>query len=436
MASPVALGDKAAAAAAAAAQQERRRRGGGRGLWAVALVGAAVALWAARTAALLGALTPLPAFTDGACVLVGAEVMANSEDLAPVRDGLVLVAVGDLHKAFRGHVDAAPGALYTVDVQSGAAVRVPLAGMPAGVPFQPHGIYLSNATQRVYAVSHGLAQGDGSRVWVLRVADPALGVAGGLVFVRTVQSPLFQAGAINDVVEGANAGELYVTEWLQVPMPARGQAHPATWRERWNLVYAKLLFLYWPGGRVFRCTYAPDPPPADAADAAATPAECVVAAEGFYMANGITRDPATGRVFVSDVTAKHVRTLVPAPDGRLRDAAPPIALPVPADNLEWRADDAAGRLDLGVLTAPYLAIGEGQWIVPGAYGTVHFSQTASASAAAAVAVAVDAAVLVHDGTKLSQVSAAIASGGKAVLGSPYSPGVLVCPLPLASARTN
>jgi hypothetical protein len=43
---------------------------------------------------------------------------------------------------------------------------------------------------------------------------------------------------------------------------------------------------------------------------------------------------------------------------------------------------------------------------------------------------------VHDGSKLSQVSAALAYGSKVIMGSPCSRGVLLCDIPSAAATAR
>ena len=53
-----------------------------------------------------------------------------------------------------------------------------------------------------------------------------------LTYERSVQSDLFMNRAIDDVVEGATAGEVYVTNWLQYPIPAAGKKFPANTEEK------------------------------------------------------------------------------------------------------------------------------------------------------------------------------------------------------------
>ena len=306
---------------------------------AAVVVAAVVAAAGLRLRAVLDFDTDATPVGDAQCALVGADVMVGSEDLAHVGGGVFVVSSGDLANAFAGD-PAAPGAIFAVDLSAepvtvrALAYAVPV---PAGIPFQPHGIQFSNATRRLYAVSHGLAAGDGSRVFIFNVGPaPALDLS----YVRSIKSSLFQNGAINDVAEGAGGTDIFVTEWIQVGLPARGKHHAATLLEAAQPLLMIATAIFRPGARVFRCAV-------NAADnnaAAAGTDGCTVVADDFYMANGISGD-GKGRVFVNDLFDREIRTMELGADGRLHDVVPPIGLAIPVDNVEY--DASTNTLHMG-----------------------------------------------------------------------------------------
>lgn len=125
---------------------------------------------------------------------------------------------GDAHAA---------GSIVCVDLSGDivAVFTLSLTGIPTGIAFQPHGLFFSNDTGLLYAVTHGLAAGGGSRIIVLELngADAREPREMRLRYRGSVASPLFRNGARNDVAEGFVPGELFVTEWLQVsgcPLPS------------------------------------------------------------------------------------------------------------------------------------------------------------------------------------------------------------------------
>lgn len=126
----------------------------------------------------------------------------------------------------------------------------------------------------------------------------------------------------------------------QVALPPAGSAHPATLAERLAAPAQQLLQAFYPGSRVFRCTFSLDDD---------GPAECNVAARGFSGANGISRGIVEGQgrtVFVSDSAGSSPAVLSYGEGGLLRVIAT-VPLEFPADNVEW---DAQGQvLLLGTL---------------------------------------------------------------------------------------
>jgi thiol-disulfide isomerase/thioredoxin len=176
-----------AAAAAAAASQRKGRAGGGRGgflpgflrghpLLVVLL--ALLLAFAKLTAESMGVgidLDALVAERPHDCALLAPEGMQGSEDFAVGKHGLLFVSQGDLLNSFsNGLAKGAPGGMWAVDLNAlgsssagacqrfecggeslgGMPVRLRLDGAATGFDslsngFRPHGIHLSNATDKV-----------------------------------------------------------------------------------------------------------------------------------------------------------------------------------------------------------------------------------------------------------------------------------------------
>ena len=89
-------------------------------------------------------------------------------------------------------------------------------------------------------------------------AGPALELKHAL----TVRSPLFNNGALNDVVEG-DGDEFYVTEWLPIAVPKGGKAGlaSATLDERLSKEFlAPMQLAHVRMTKILRCTTAPAGP--------------------------------------------------------------------------------------------------------------------------------------------------------------------------------
>jgi hypothetical protein len=359
-------------------------------------------------------------YSDGGCRLVAPEGMAGSEDMALGRNSLLFVTQGDLHHAFaHGALAAKPGHIWALDLAfahwdpaSAKPVKVALRGFPAGRRFQPHGLYVSNATDLLYAVSHTAPQG-GSAVEVFEIDYAARPVA--LVHVKTVSSELFAPFSINDVAEGGGRGELYVTRWLPFGFPSGGKDHPTTTYER--LAAASMVPIALGGLKLtqfYRCTWSAD------GETACAPA----APERFGGANGITISTDRKTVFVSDPAFASVTTYDRAADGSLAKTGT-IAVEYAMDNIEY--DAASGELLMGSIALLHTVVANdgkplAEWRpVPGGMSV--------AARSAETGAWVVRHPLMHDGSVLSQISAAARLGGVVVLGSPFSDGVLVCEVP-------
>jgi hypothetical protein len=253
-----------------------------------------------------------------------------------------------------------------------------------------------------YAITHGFPRAGGSRIVIARA-----NATHHLSFVRYLISEHFPNGAINDVVEGDHPGELYVTIWLNFPMAARGRHHPFTGVEKLQKLAGLVMPVLYPGTYVLRCTHDVNDPN--------SPVKCKRAASGFYMANGITKRDNT--YFVSDLIGKRVHILQRSPKGLLVPNGT-IELKYAVDNLEY--DAVSGEIHAGnvpILHAAMSKENDRTVVVPGGL-TVLRAVNGHWQA--------DEQVLMHDGAKMSQVSAAVRYKDVVALGTPYSHGMLVC----------
>jgi len=218
-----------------------------------------------------------------------------------------------------------------------------------------------------------------------------------LVFKTEIRSNLFPIMSLNDVVE-ASPTEFYVTQWLPYSYPKRGKKQPDTIREYVNVVlnnpYLHIFFNY-KGTTVFHCTW----------DVNIKPICKIATKEKFLMANGVTISPDRNTVYLNDATDKNIMALSRnAKTGQLTKEFD-IHLPCLADNIEY--DDEANEIIIGSFLPEGMAVtsptkdGDGHWVTKG--------------------------VLIHDATKLKQISTAARFGNsKIVLGSAFFEGILIC----------
>jgi hypothetical protein len=90
--------------------------------------------------------------TAAECFSIGA--FEGSEDATLWRDGVALVSSGLFPSPTQGGLMLAVD-LKTITPQGRPTIReVELVGVPMGFGFRPHGIYIDNATQRLFAISH------------------------------------------------------------------------------------------------------------------------------------------------------------------------------------------------------------------------------------------------------------------------------------------
>lgn len=100
---------------------------------------------------LLPAAKPLPVPDSGDCFYVG--TWEGSEDISLWRDGVALASSGLFPSATQA------GVMLSIDLQPPVGSRptvreVELRGVPEGFGFRPHGLFIDNATQRLFVISH------------------------------------------------------------------------------------------------------------------------------------------------------------------------------------------------------------------------------------------------------------------------------------------
>jgi hypothetical protein len=395
------------------------------------------------------------AFNDGNCNLLGGDDyqdphdprgLKGSEDFSLGRLGLLFISSGDLRVvAERGSAAANPGGIWAVDAtmkREDEPFKIPLHGYPIEKEFAPHGIYVSNMTDRLYVVNHG-NQNSTVEVFFIEYCNGGWSScefpANGLLYLTTVSSNLFPYFGINDVVEGKpewtaasgqrmDSKELYVTRFLPYPLAAAG------WRESLFTLDSIRNILTWLVGlrrtQVFRCTFGPDEEPS-CEDATGML---------FRSANGMTVDQARGRYFVCDTLARRV-TVFDREEGtgmlRTNKGASFDSLH-PCDNIEYDADN--GELIIGTIVKPYMALGViaggGSGVAPG--GMVVATECTDPAVNCAGGSGSDGSasivsggwlvreVRMHNGNKLPLISAAARFGDHVFLGSFSSTGFLVC----------
>ena len=271
----------------------------------------------------------LPVNDNGNCRLLDGPW--GAEDMVVTKTGWIIASSVDgsrfMDRSCAGIADdGRAGGLWTFRPTDPTSQprRLEINGMPGAVVadddddkkkketcFMTLGLFLSNATDRLYVVAH---HGNESSIEIFSVVEDneqSAGDGGGRVvsphlkWLRSVRSTLFPNLGLNDVVEGKTGGELYVTQFLPTwaGMPPRGRRHPAnTWLQKLQQALLGPVFLLGlPVTKVLRCTFAVDDPavPAvcrDAGGVASPPLR-------FRTANGIAVTEDRSMVFVSDVTA-------------------------------------------------------------------------------------------------------------------------------------
>ena len=178
-------------------------------------------------------------FDDTNCELGGKGIgMIGSEDMALGKYGILFITSGDLEQTFGyGATKANTGNIFMMnmkdeipkDMSKLQLVKANIHSSPLGrkgFRFQPHGMDVSNSTDRIYVINHNNGY---SSVIVFDIKYNLKCINdenclfqnwASLVFNEEIRSDLFPLMALNDVVE-ASPSEFYVTQWLPYPYPRR-----------------------------------------------------------------------------------------------------------------------------------------------------------------------------------------------------------------------
>ena len=400
-------------------------------------------------------------YNDDDCILLS-DIGPGSEDIVIIDNNLALVSSGDLNRiAFppskqKKEDKQSPGknggifAIQFVDNDSSGikTEKVEIVGYPPNQPFNPHGIYFSNETQHLYAVNHecGEKTYEGIEIFKLEMrsnidTDNSSVVDTGhrsniiqLIYKRSIQSPTFPLGGMNDVVEGSYYGEIYVTQWLSHAIPDSCVGDENFYDEtkrKVDTLFRKLT-------NVQRCLF-------DDNTNESKGVYCHVVLDGFHGANGISKNPNNPNTYyVIDAPDKKLHVLEKydgdgTSTGVLRRKNV-IPLPHASDNIEY--DMSSGKLTTVGTPYIYEAIkrlsGDISINVSGGMITIDFENKQKTKQSRESSYIIEE-ILMHNGSKLSMLSAAVFMHGKILLGSPCSDGVLVCPIPskvLSSKKTT
>ena len=352
------------------------------------------------------------------CELIGSDVLHGSEDMTMYKDGIALLSSGDLHSLFAVG-KGSPGDIFALEFTTRRLAPVPRIGYPSATPFQPHGIFFSNKTSRLYVINHQFRPG-GEVIDVFSVVDvkdsnsfPPVR----LEYLESVSSSPGQFGncALNDVVEGGDENELYVSRWLVYPTPYTGEKHPVTWKEKLNtlLKYSSLVAKR---THIYRCARA----------SAGEPWKCAVTGTPGHGWNGMSTTPERDYIFANDVLAKALTVFQRRPGGSLAEVGK-VSSPHAMDNMEYDATSrvlVAGTIPLLTAAAKKMEGGSGIYVPGGVVAFRHEPETPNLDLLPELE-------LNHDGSVLSQISTGLLWGDEVFLGSPFSNGVAIC-----DARSN
>jgi len=338
-------------------------------------------------------------YNDESCVLKG-ESLGNEDMALGKHSTLFFAASGSLFACFRnGSSKAGPGGVWMMDLKKKDAqpIQIKINNYPHN-QFHGHGIYVSNKTDRLYVVNH---LGSESVVDVMKIAYNPVKVT----HLKTVKSELFPRYGINDVVEGIDENEIYVTRWQIFSFPENGLSHPSSFAEQMKpILKSALYFLGIPLTMVYRCDL--------------TKNQCEEASEKLMMANGITASQDRSFIYVADPVARTINVFRRESSGQLK-LEEVVDIPHSADNLE--IDHQTGEILMGTLPDLVSAIksegGNKDVTVPGGYAAMKKSKEGKWEISN---------ILLHDGKKMSQVSGGARFGNRIFLGSPYSKGILEC----------
>lgn len=341
------------------------------------------------------------------------------EDLVLYRPGILLGGAGATIECMHHSPERArPGYLVAIDLREGfpKAFKLAIIGLPDGIKFQPHGIFYSNRTERLYTVNHGGVTGVGTRIEVFDVLEGESDELPSLVWRMAVGgNGQFANMALNSVVEGRGRDEIFVTQFQNFAIPDKGEHHPVGLREKLgrigNFILELLAFRGFTG--VHYCTFDID---------SGVTKRCAQVNSGFVHANGLTINDERTKLWVNDPIRRSITTYDVGEGGSLKEIPEEhIELPHAVDNIH--IDSESGHIFAGSLPLLYEQLNKS---AP-KHGT--FLDIFS----------VDAKfdkfrdLVVHDGSRLNQISACYRvkshNGTEwGICGSPLGSGLLACQL--------
>eukprot|EP00088_Acartia_fossae_P071842 TRINITY_DN995_c0_g1_i3.p1 TRINITY_DN995_c0_g1~~TRINITY_DN995_c0_g1_i3.p1 ORF type:complete len:380 (-),score=72.39 TRINITY_DN995_c0_g1_i3:620-1759(-) len=338
-------------------------------------------------------------FNDQNCVLKGS--FSGAEDMALGKNSVLFFgSSGGLSNCFaNGSAATENGGFWMLDMKASdpEPVQLDILDFPHE-SIHVHGIYVSNKTDRLYFINH---IGPISTVEVLKIEYTPKVV---LKHLKTVKSDLFPRYGINDLVEGIDENEIYVSRWQVFSMRENGQRNLETAWEKFEALLGLGVMLFGPTlTLVYRCDLVKN--------------ECYAASDKLFVgANGMTVSPDRQTYFVADPMEKKIGLLKRQSDGWL-EFQEWIQLPFGIDNIEF--EPSTGEILLGTIPDFHSARKQHEdknHPVPGGLSVLYLEDGQWKTRD----------ILMHDGLKLAQISAGSRFGNTVVLGSPHSKGLLVC----------
>lgn len=275
----------------------------------------------------------------------------STEGTISYKRGIVFISAGCLSESFFGDVNnQTPGAVLAVDTTQHSdklkLIKLNIVGFPENVRFQPHGLYFSDKSQRLYTVNHAMRE-YGSRVEIFEIIDDDASISvenktmPWLRYIGGIASDMFKAGGLNSVVEGRNDNEVYITQWKKFSLPSNGiRGVKSYWTD-----YVS-SFLRWmedlvplPITPVFHCSFNTV---SKLTDAYTIPSTCKMSTEKyFYGANGIAINDARDTLFVSSPIGRQLASfMINSTNGRLMFKAE-IQSSWAIDNIHWDKDTSS-----------------------------------------------------------------------------------------------
>lgn len=339
------------------------------------------------------------AFNSEGCKLIGADVVKGGEDMALWRNGIAIVSAGDLFTTFtQGPVHAKLTGIFAVSLTNASIRRLELEGFPQEAPYVGQGLHISNKSQRLYGVNHG---GDVSQIEIFAIEGHGFSDLR-LRHTGRIRSALFPYHCIGDVVEGRGPDEVFVGLW-------RGAVGVRDYNLHHEKEEALSLLLYRYISRklgtvgVLQCTQKREVWSCQQSGAWGMPA-----------ANSLTIAPDRTFLLVSCPQCLDVWRYRMGPNGTLTEVLPRIPFPYPPENIEW--DEATGRIFVGAIPVPSRMFPLQTPIELMALRVDELStQTATPHS-----------LLLHDGSKLTQMAGGLQYGATILMGSPYAEGLLFC----------